>query len=424
VNVTAIEHSPVYIIGPVKNPGAFKYTSGMTVLHALALAGGLKEREAETWQRVEFGREVERLQRTLDRAKRLIARTAVLQSERDGKSVPPDALSSLAGKAVSASLIGEESWQRNLTTMSRAAQEASLRSALNNAKSDLASRSDRLGPLDATIAMRAERVKGMTGLADRNVIGRPVLIQAQSDLGDAQDRRQQALLDLEAARKRVADGERDLERFRLENGLEVGKAASVAKREAADTLDEGQGLLDVVKALTSDKSPSEAHAGLTYEIVRKTATGASIVPATPTALLQPGDLIRLRQPDAGAPQPALVPVPEVSGSGEQLLVTPGRLPVDASARPAMPEGGTASAAVPATAARIDPAPAATGSVGKAPTEPARTGAGDGVAQAAPGRGSPVAANHPAPPPRPNRYVSVPADPSDARAVAANGPPRR
>src|SRR5258708_2013413 len=41
VNILSLERAPVYVLGPVKNPGSFKYASGMTILHALALAGGL-----------------------------------------------------------------------------------------------------------------------------------------------------------------------------------------------------------------------------------------------------------------------------------------------------------------------------------------------------------------------------------------------
>jgi polysaccharide biosynthesis/export protein ExoF len=398
VNVVAIEHRPIYIVGPVKSPGAFKYEAGMTVLHAMALAGGLLEKEPETWQKVEFGREVERLQRNLDRAKRLMARTTVLQAERDSVPVPQGDLASLAGKAVAASLVGEESWQRNLTTLSRGAQENALRTALSNARTDLASRSDRLGPLDATIAMRAERVKGMTNLADRNVIGRPVLIQAQSELGDSQDRRQQALLDLEGARKRVADSERDLERFRLENGLEVSKAAAVAKREATDTLEEGQGLLDVVKALSAEGGPSDGD--LEYEIVRRNSGNPVVLPASPTAVLRPGDLVRLRQPNRG-PSNAPVAFRSLPSGGSRPIadLTLGRdIP---SALPQANRDRDTTGSLPVLA-RPD---------GPVPPPPAAATAG----QPTPPR--PVSANHPTPPARPD-------DVKTARSITASGGERR
>lgn len=40
VGVVILEYRPFYILGEVKNPGSYPYTSNMTVLSAVALAGG------------------------------------------------------------------------------------------------------------------------------------------------------------------------------------------------------------------------------------------------------------------------------------------------------------------------------------------------------------------------------------------------
>ncbi len=40
VNIEVIKYRPFFIIGEVKNPGQYPYVSGMTVLTAVALAGG------------------------------------------------------------------------------------------------------------------------------------------------------------------------------------------------------------------------------------------------------------------------------------------------------------------------------------------------------------------------------------------------
>jgi protein involved in polysaccharide export with SLBB domain len=40
VNIEVLNYRPFYILGEVKNPGSYPFVSGMTVLNAVALAGG------------------------------------------------------------------------------------------------------------------------------------------------------------------------------------------------------------------------------------------------------------------------------------------------------------------------------------------------------------------------------------------------
>jgi len=40
VNVAVVKYRPIYILGEVQRPGAYPYQSGITVLNAVALAGG------------------------------------------------------------------------------------------------------------------------------------------------------------------------------------------------------------------------------------------------------------------------------------------------------------------------------------------------------------------------------------------------
>jgi protein involved in polysaccharide export with SLBB domain len=57
VNILSLERSPIYVLGPVRNPGSFNYAPGMTVLHAIALAGGLDRGAGDPWQKIEAVRE-------------------------------------------------------------------------------------------------------------------------------------------------------------------------------------------------------------------------------------------------------------------------------------------------------------------------------------------------------------------------------
>ena len=47
VSVQVLNYRPFYIIGEVKKPGSYPYVSGMTVINAIALAGGFTYRARE-----------------------------------------------------------------------------------------------------------------------------------------------------------------------------------------------------------------------------------------------------------------------------------------------------------------------------------------------------------------------------------------
>ena len=57
VTVIAMERPPIYVIG-AKNAGQFKYAPGMTVLHAVAMAGGFDNQNDQPWQQIEKVRQL------------------------------------------------------------------------------------------------------------------------------------------------------------------------------------------------------------------------------------------------------------------------------------------------------------------------------------------------------------------------------
>ena len=67
----------------VRNAGTFKHTPGMTVLQALAGAGGTDLGTADTSKAIESIRETERLHQAQDRFDRLLVKQARLIAQRD-----------------------------------------------------------------------------------------------------------------------------------------------------------------------------------------------------------------------------------------------------------------------------------------------------------------------------------------------------
>ena len=98
IDVKILERAPVYVVGSVKNPGAYKYAPGMFVLQAIALAGGLDRGGENLSGMIEGAREVERLRIASLQVQQLLARRARLEAERIGVSalpVPDDTVTAL-----------------------------------------------------------------------------------------------------------------------------------------------------------------------------------------------------------------------------------------------------------------------------------------------------------------------------------------
>ena len=294
VNIIATEHQPVFVAGSVKSPGAFKYWQGMTVLHAIALAGGPKIADAENWQRVESGREVERLQRALARVKRLLVRTNLLRAESGEDPLPPVALASLVGNDAP-TLVSDERAARNLTDRSRTAAEIALKTAVDDARRNLQARTDRLGPLDTLIAARLDRSKTIQQLADRDSVSRPVLVQIESELAEAQDRKRQAMIEVAQAKNQVAEAEHALANHETADSIDLARTAQSTERDTQEAVTDAEGALTMMATLLPDAGRSEGDRN-SFQVVRKAGTSTVVLDLPGTAPLEPGDLVRAGLP--------------------------------------------------------------------------------------------------------------------------------
>src|ERR1700721_736256 len=138
VNVVLMERSPIYVLGPVKNPGSYKYVPGATVLHAIAVAGGLDRGTSDPWQKVEAVREIQKRSGAADALTKLIARATVLKAERDGTAPKvPLRLMELVGAGEANSLVNEQIDRRKAVALARKNRERAILSAVESAKQDL-----------------------------------------------------------------------------------------------------------------------------------------------------------------------------------------------------------------------------------------------------------------------------------------------
>lgn len=90
VSVRVTEPRPIYVVGDVKASGSYAYRHGISVMGAVALAGGftVSEEQAQAVLRSDFLQADERV-RTLETTRAaLVARRIRLEAQRDGRAAP------------------------------------------------------------------------------------------------------------------------------------------------------------------------------------------------------------------------------------------------------------------------------------------------------------------------------------------------
>jgi len=363
VTVASLDRLPIYVLGPVKNPGVYKYAPAMTALHAVALAGGLDRGGTEQWPKVEAVRETERRRGRLEIIMRVMARVAVLKSERDDVPlVAPPALVELASEIEAQNMLNEELERRQTTLLARNAREVALRATVENARGEVEAVSGRIAPIDEIVKLREQRVNEVRALINRNVVNNAVLIQAQSELSDVQERRQDVLKTISLAKQRLALAEQERTRGQTEAKIDLDRSLEVAQQQIADAQREvaaSEGVLNIIRKGDSRTATPVTEAMLSFEIIRWVEKGAIVLPAAETTSLEPGDLVRISSSYPDKVGPSARSAGEASaGTKMQMREADARRP-----DPVAPQSESSSAG-PATNAKQEPMPTEAADQGK------------------------------------------------------------
>jgi protein involved in polysaccharide export with SLBB domain len=309
IDVKIVERSPIYVVGPVKNPGAYKYVPGMIVLHALALAGGLDRGEGVPGM-VEGAREMERLRTMTLQTKQLLARRARLEAERDGVSTLPVPLqlARLAGEKTAQTFLATESTILRAEQARRQQQRREIASRLAATRNEVEALKSKLEQSQVQKEMRIERLNDLQKLKDRGLVTSNNVVALRTELSDIEARRQDYLVAIVQAEARLAEAEEASPRLLSEHTANLANAIATVDKEIAtaqETMISARTLATILYKPNSGTPQAEA-----YEIVRQSRDGARTLPATETSPLMPGDVLKITS-GTGAINPTSVsPVPQ------------------------------------------------------------------------------------------------------------------
>lgn len=300
VSLQVIEREPIYVMGDVAQPGTFKYVPGMTVLHAMVLAGGGKNmaNADDRWKNLDLSREKERLQKSEEKLKTLFARTAVLIAEREGR-VPtaPQRLIDLVGPTRAAELISQAATLRDLERQKLKGESEASDDVIAALEKERALLQENLAQNDAVVKQNAKRVETLESLSKRGLTTDPIVHAARGEWS-------QALEHWEEVRVAIARVEHNLTEVRREKI----RAAMTAEVDGAKEIDEAskaiadeEVTLSTIGRLLPGFEVSQAAltslpGGATFKIMRRTASGLRELPSDELSALEPGDLLQVLVP--------------------------------------------------------------------------------------------------------------------------------
>jgi protein involved in polysaccharide export with SLBB domain len=296
INV-AVQHRDIYVLGPVERPGTFAFTRGMTVWHAVALAGGFDRMSVDMSRLMQAIGEAEKQQRYSQIARKLWAKAAVLRAESRNQEVEiPPRLVELTGLSQAKALIDEELEVRRLRVEGVRGQLSALDISKQAAAAELERKQALVAEIAKAIPLQEQRAADLTGLADRKSVSTTLRINAEASLSAAKERHITALIAVEEAQSRLGKLEND--RAKLENDTKLALSQEVIKvhqelDEAEIALKSSSSTLDAMRAAITTGDDNE-NDGVVFDVVRKSGRETSAEKVPGTFELQPGDLVRVR----------------------------------------------------------------------------------------------------------------------------------
>lgn len=295
-SIQVIEYPPVYVVGNVANPGQYEFRPGMTVIHALALAGGEDHVEGANSLSGTIRLEADLngfssdILRSTARMARLYSEFARLEeirfpAELDAHDLRAAEIMEQEKRIFTARMNGYERQQAGLTELAE----------LFEAQID-------------TLGQKALAIEEQTALAQQQVddIGKLValgsatvsrLSDAERILSDLRSDRLDNLLATMSARQNLNNTQRDLARLEDERQADASVQLQV-EQAALERLLLNQDVTARLlrQSIEFDESLKLANAlriSLRYVIVRQQDGQSAMLGASEASTLMPGDLVKV-----------------------------------------------------------------------------------------------------------------------------------
>lgn len=297
---TGQEPPMIYVAGDVDQPGSYRFRPGMTVLHAISVAGGFFRPDTDTADSIDARRDLESAQRQLSY---LLVREARLQAELNDQEtiqIPKD-----AGAASDPMASGSLPQEQALMEMRRKryiGQVEATELLKNIAGKEVSAVQEQIKNTDNQIELTTKRYESIRSLASKGIVTDSRLLDIEISLEELKRTRSQLQADLTRAQSGVVRNDSALPDIQNQRSIELQSEIQQTQREIDDArarVESSRTALmaatGVPVATTTQSEGDTRH----YTLLRASSGGIEQIPVTELTPIQAGDLVKV-EPISGA----------------------------------------------------------------------------------------------------------------------------
>jgi protein involved in polysaccharide export with SLBB domain len=282
VTVEIAEYRPIYVTGLVNRAGAVQWQPKMTVLQAVASAGGLLRSGPGAFDEVQF-------RKMVDDQKRSLAAYARAQAELQGSTeIPiPRRLVELVGEKEAAALIEGQSKILLARSSALKTQLKVLGESKDLAVQELAALREQKKRLTEILGLRREHGERIDQLFAKGLAVTDVVLQQKLELSSLEERSANLSVAIVRIQSTISDFDRQMSNATNARRGELESELMNLDHTISQTELELTGRTDSKQA----RGRANAAAALTYAVTRASAAGTTDIEGNSTTELLPGDVL-------------------------------------------------------------------------------------------------------------------------------------
>ncbi len=306
---------PIYTVGDVDKPGSYPFTPGMTVLQALAVAGGVYRPLREIGA-IDMTRQAATVVQFNERLKLALAeRARIIAEQTGGKLVEASKklLQMADSKEVQRLMETENAILKENQRTLKVAYDAK-NNEIGHIKSEIDAYREQRKELALRVKLVTEELERYESLANKGLARSARTLQLRTEIANLEGTSHAVLASIARSERALIEASRMKDTLQTEKRLELEQQLRRVEGEIRE-LEKSLDIFEDLMLRISSSSFSEVTATKlmkSYEIVRVSADKQEIIKAAETTLLQPGDVVRITTEKTQSPDtietPAAMPL--------------------------------------------------------------------------------------------------------------------